>query len=214
MRLFVHPLRASDDKPNESEGEGPKADSGSAFIASAVAFAQGESPQDQGIAERKAEPISFGPLSPGRGDRELMVLVLNKRADPKRITHEVIERLPEPVNLRTSITGTGTNLVAEISIYVAQQARLPKELMIQNKFEAIIRFKSDESGVEISPSDVPINLAFDVNPALWETESPPSADSGASGSKEEAETARREMVKARKEAEISKHGNTLRMLGS
>ncbi len=127
---------------------------------------------------RLDKPIDFGPLDPGKKDSKIITLFLNKEVDTKSITLDSSINLPEGVEIKSEVFGSGTRVAAEITVSVDRNVQLSEDFALQEAYEGSVRFKSDEPGVEVLPVFVPIRVTFITDKVRWGRKLLPKTDVG------------------------------------
>ncbi len=118
--------------------------------------------------DRPIQPLTFGPLEPGKKAVRVVTLNLNKEADAKSISQNLSIELPKGISVESKISGKrDTRLSAEITISVDPSIQLPEEALLQSAYEGNIRFVSSESGVQILPLQFPIRVEMNTDRVRW-----------------------------------------------
>ena len=116
---------------------------------------------------RIEKPIAFGPLEPGKKDKQIITLFLQQEADPDGITLDHSIKLPEGVRIESKVFGKGKKLAAEITVSVDRNIQLPETFSLDRAYEGSIRFKSNEPGVQIFPLVIPVRINFTPDRMRW-----------------------------------------------
>lgn len=107
---------------------------------------------------RPHNPLTFGPLSPGKRDCRTITLLLNKKVKLRRIRHEFSKKLPRGITIETKILGEGKMLPVQISVSIDENLSFFERLSMKETYEGEIHFTAHRRDVTVEPPYVPIRI--------------------------------------------------------